>query len=192
MENKKRKILIVDDDIELQEMYAEILQNANFEVILANDGIEGLDKATKEMPDVIFTGIVMPRMDGFSMIESLKKIVMTSAIPVVISSHMGREEDKARANELGVKDFIIRGITRPVEVIERINALFTEIGSEYKLEFNPTALDAQRLAKEFNFQSNFKCLECGESLVLDLRLINTQNRAMEAKFVCSHCGSFAK
>ena len=192
MENRKIKILIVDDDVELREMYVEIFQNANFEVIEASDGVEGLDNATKEIPDVIFTGIVMPRMDGFSMIESLQKTVMTSAIPIVISSHMGREEDKLRATKLGVKDFIVRGTTRPIEVIERISSLFTEAGKEYRLEFNPYAQDAQNLAKDLNFQASYLCLDCSEKLVLNLKLTNPKDRIFEAKFVCPKCGLEAK
>lgn len=188
MENKKIKILIVDDDIELRNMYVEIFQNANFEVIDASDGVEGLDRATRELPDVIFTGIVMPRMDGFSMVEALKKTVMTSSIPVVISSHMGREEDRLKANELGVRDFIVRGTTRPIEVIERINSLFAEAGSEYKLEFNPYACDGQKLAKDLNFQASYLCLDCGEKLVLDMKLTNPKERIFQAKFICPRCG----
>lgn len=192
MENKKLKILIVDDDIELREMYIEIFQSANFEVIDASDGVEGLDRATRELPDVIFTGIVMPRMDGFSMIESLKKTVMTSSIPVVISSHMGREEDRIKANNLGARDFIVRGTTRPIEVVERISSLFIEAGNEYHLEFNPYAQDAQKLAKELNFQVSYLCLDCNEKLILDLKLTNPKDRIFEAKFVCSGCGSVVK
>ncbi|MDD5397155.1 MAG: response regulator [Candidatus Moranbacteria bacterium] len=189
MENKKRKILIVDDDNELRDMYGEIFQGANFEVILANDGLEGLDKATKEIPDVIFTGIVMPRMDGFSMMDSLKKTVMTANIPIVISSHMGREEDRIKAEEYGAKDFIIRGTTRPVEVLKRISALFNSAGSVYKMEFDPFAADAQKLSKDLNFDASFKCLECGEKLLLELKLADPQKHVFEAKFVCPKCGS---
>jgi DNA-binding response OmpR family regulator len=184
----KLKILLVDDDIELREMYAEIFENANFEVSQAGDGVEGLDVASKELPDVIFTGIIMPRMDGFSMIESLQKTVMTANIPIVISSHMGREEDRIRAEKLGVKDFIVRGNTRPVEVIERIGALFIEAGDEYEIAFDPFELDAQKLAKELSFQASFKCLDCGEKLVLNLKLTKPTERIFEARFVCPKCG----
>ncbi|MDD5464708.1 MAG: response regulator [Candidatus Moranbacteria bacterium] len=192
MENKKIKVLIVDDDVELREMYVEIFQNANFEVIVASDGVEGLDKATKELPDVIFTGIVMPRMDGFSMIELLQKTVMTSTIPVVISSHMGREEDRIRATKLGVKDFIVRGTTRPIEVVERISSLFTQAGNEYQLDFDIYAKDAQKIAKELNFQANYSCLDCSTKLVLNLKLINPKDRVFEARFICPGCGAVVK
>lgn len=190
--NKKIKILLVDDDIALRKLYAEIFHNANFEVIEAEDGIEGLDKASREAPDVIFTGIVMPRMDGFTLMESLGKIAETANIPVVISSHMGREEDQKRAKELGAKDFIIRDVTRPIEVVERVSSLFAEAGEKYKLEFNANTLDAQKLVKDLNFQQEFLCLDCGEKLVLDLKLINGAERLFEGRFACPKCGWIAK
>ncbi len=192
MENKKLKILLVDDDRNLLDMYVEVFQRSNFEVMQAGDGLEGLDLATKNLPDVIFTGIVMPRMDGFSMIEALKKTVMTSNIPVVVSSHMGREEDRVRSDALGVKDFIIRDTTRPIEVVERINSLFVIAGDEYEIEFNPYAKDAQKLAQELNLQASFLCLDCQEKLVLKLKLIDPKNRTFEASFVCSKCGTVLK
>lgn len=184
----KVKLLIVDDDTQLREMYAEIFQNANFDVSQAGDGVEGLDKATKELPDVIFTGIIMPRMDGFSMMEALQKTVMTANIPIVISSHMGREEDRVRSEKMGAKDFIVRGNTRPVEVIERINSLFVEAGNEYNLAFDQFEFDAQKLAKDLSLQASLKCLDCGEKLVLNLKLTNPKERVFEAKFACPKCG----
>jgi len=137
MNDKRVKILVVDDDVPTREMYAEVLSKAGYEIIQANDGLEGLDLATKDMPDLIFTGIVMPRMDGFTLMETLKKTVMTANIPVVISSHMGREEDQQRANVLGAKDFIMRDVTPPKQVVERINALFIRSGGNINLILTP-------------------------------------------------------
>lgn len=190
--DKKLKILIVDDDINLREMYAEVFQNAGFEVFQAEDGVKGLDIATVELPDVIFTGIVMPRMDGFAMMETLNKTVMTSNIPVIISSHMGKEEDQKRANMLGAKDFIVRGTTRPIEVVERIKSLFSQPGGEYKIVFSADDLDAPKLAKDLNFQTSFQCLDCREKLALKLKLTSPKDRIFEAQFICPKCGWIAK
>jgi len=192
MENKKIKILIIDDDRDIREMYAEVFQHSNFEVLEAVDGLQGLDIAIQEMPDVIFTGIVMPRMDGFSMMESLQKTVVTAVIPVVISSHMGREEDRLKAEALGARDFIISGTTRPIDVVARINALFLTTGETYKLEFNPNGLDAQKIAQDLNLPASFLCLNCNEKMVLNMTLANPKEHTFEAKFVCSKCGADAR
>jgi CheY-like chemotaxis protein len=181
----KLKILLVDDDEAIRTVYAEVFRKHDFEVEEAMDGVEGLDKATKNIPDVIFTGIIMPRMDGFALIEALKKNVATSTVPVVFSSHMGREEDKNRAKEMGVKDFITRDFVTPNQAVERILAIFT--AEEYKLKFSPSELDAPKLAKDMNFRENFQCPNCGGPLVLVVKMKDVKTKEYSAKFICPEC-----
>ena len=190
MENKQIKILIVDDDTDIREIYAEVFRKAGFNVTEANDGLEGLDKASKEIPDVIFTGIIMPRMDGFTMMDALKKNVATSKIPVVISSHMGREEDRKKAEKLGAKDFIVRGATSPNQAVERIKVLFME--GSYSIEFDPYNLDAAKLAHDLNVNKGFQCMECNERLVLKIHFDNPKEGLFNARFVCPKCGWILK
>ncbi len=184
---KKIKILLVDDDNPTREMYAEVFRLANFDVLEAKDGIEGMDIATKNIPDIIFTGIIMPRMDGFSMMQELKKIVSTSGIPIVISSHLGREEDQRRAIELGARDFIVRDITSPKQVVEKIKILFSGSG-KYQIEFNPYSFDAQKMAKNLGLNDNFQCMECDEKMILEINVVDAQKRTFEAGLVCPNCG----
>jgi len=185
-EDKKIKILFVDDDEIIRSTYVDVFKKDNFEVIEAVDGVEGLDKATKEIPDIVFTGIIMPRMDGFGLMEALRKNVTTSQIPVVISSHMGREEDQQKAIQLGAKDFVTRDMTTPVEVVSRVkNALNL---NEYKIKINPTELDAQKLAKNMRWGDNFKCKWCGGDLCMTMRLTEVKDKKFEARVFCSQCG----
>ena len=187
MDNKKIKILIADDDKEIRQMYTEIFESNNFDVIEAKDGVEGLDIATREMPDVIFTGIIMPRMDGFMMTEALKKNVQTGKIPVVFLSHMGREEDRQKAMSLGARDFIIRDETPPVQVVKRINDIF--FGHEgYYIDFDSISADAQKLMKDANIKNDFRCENCNGKLVLKLKIKNTKNRNFDAELICPSCG----
>jgi len=187
-QESKRTILIIDDDDFTREMYANVFRNANYDVREAHDGVEGLDYATENHPDVIFTGIVMPRMDGFSLMEALAKNTQTASIPVVISSHLGREEDRKRAEQLGAKDFIVRDTTTPREVMETISALFSE-GGEFVLEFDPYALDGQRMAQQLRINSHFQCMECSEKMLLKVRTtIENGDRWFQAKLVCPKCG----
>ncbi|MDO8529288.1 MAG: response regulator [bacterium] len=189
--NEKTKILIVDDDKETREMYAEIFKNSDFKVIEAKDGVEGLDKATTEAPNVIFTGIIMPRMDGFSLMESLKKNLTTSEIPVVVSSHMGREEDRQKANVLGARYFIVRGFTTPNELVKKVKSLFIG-GKEYHLEINNFSMDAQKLAQDLGLNNNFECLECDDKLIMKVIASDKNGGGLEAHLVCPSCGWQAK
>lgn len=181
----KIKILIVDDDEPIRAMYAEVFKKHNFEVEEAVDGVEGLDMATKNVPDIIFTGIIMPRMDGFGLMEALKKNVSTSNVPVVVSSHMGREEDKNKAREMGAKDFITRDFVTPNQAVERIMAIFKV--EEYRLKFSPGELDAVKLAKDMGSGENFQCASCGGQLVLAVKLKDAKTKECSAKFICPQC-----
>lgn len=180
------KILLVDDDESIRTMYAEIFRREDFEVIQAVDGVDGLDKATKNSPDIIFTGIVMPTMDGFQLMEALKKNVATSNIPVVISSHLGREEDQKKARELGAKEFFVRGLYTPHEIVDKIRNIFK--ADEYKLKFNVTDLDAKKIISDMQFSENFKCSKCGSEMVLSMKPAGVKKNEFVAKFICPECG----
>jgi two-component system chemotaxis response regulator CheY len=187
--DKKRKILLVDDDIPTRELYANVFKDAGFEVIEAEDGLEGLDKAIKELPDVVFTGIIMPKMEGFQMMEAMKKNVATANIPVLVSSHMGKEEDRQKANVLGARYFVVRGFSTPREVVEKVNSLFLG-GSEYRLEIDGYSLDAQKLSHDFGL-NNLKCPECDKKLIVKL-IVGENKEEMKVNLICPSCGWQAK
>lgn len=181
--NQVYKILLVDDDEDTRSLYAEVFRNAGFEVREAKDGLEGLDLASKDRPDVIFTGIIMPRMDGFALTEALRANVTTSSIPVAFSSHLGRQEDQQRAREMGVSDFIVRDMVTPNEVVIRIRSLISR--TEYLIALDIRALDAQKLAADFRLNPNFSCSENGgRQFALHLKTKNASTREFEAELVC--------
>jgi two-component system, chemotaxis family, chemotaxis protein CheY len=187
MEEKKTKILIVDDDETVRNLYADVFKERGFEVIEALDGVDGLDKATKNIPDLVFTGIIMPRMDGFGLIEALKKNVSTCKIPVIVSSHLGREEDKRRAEKLGAKDFVMLGYYTPYEVVERVKLQFSS--SEYELRVISNDLGARKLAEDMHIKDGLRCKKCDGELILSLRLADEKSRTFSAKLICFRCGT---
>ena len=184
--DKKIKILLIDDEQTIRETYADIFRQEGFEVLEAADGLDGLDMATKENPDVVFTGIIMPRMDGFALNEALSKNASTANIPVMMLSHMGREEDRQKAESAGIKDFIIQGMVSPKEIVQRIRAMFGS--GEYLIKFNVNDVEASRLAKDFDFNSKFKCSKCSEEMVLRLKSSDADKREFNVKFICPKCG----
>lgn len=177
----KKTIAIVDDDVDTLDMYANIFEMADYNVIRASDGLEALSVISDHTPHLIFTGIVMPRMDGFAMIEALKQNKRTSEIPVVINSHLGREADRKRAEELGAKDFIIRGFTPPREVLERIGALL--LRSEYTFRFDATDPEARKLVKDLGASNFFVCPR-GQEMVIKLSIEDPKELMFSARFSC--------
>lgn len=178
------KLLLVDDDVNTRALYVEPLRAVNFDVREGNDGLDGLKIANEFVPDIIITGIIMPRMDGFGLISELKKSVTTAGIPVIFLSHLGREEDMARAMALGAKDFLIRDMTSPNDMIERVNTILTS--KEYILGIDPFNFDAAKFARDFNVNSDFICPEekSGGRVVLKLRKRNVGARSFEAELLC--------
>lgn len=182
MENVKKSIVVIDDDEETRTLFAEILRSEGFDVREATDGLDGLEKISQMVPDVVLSGIIMPRMDGFALVEGLKRNVVTANVPIVFLSHMGREEDRIRAQSLGVQDFFVTTMMPPREIIGRVNALFTH--SQYMIVPNPYELDAQRLAQDLNLNRDFLCSEGGEKLAFRLTLKDAESRRFEAELIC--------
>lgn len=119
-----KKILIVDDDEMLRSIYEAIFHEEKFEVITAFDGEDAWEKLSSgSIPDVIFTGIIMPRMSGFDLVIKIKQDPRFAHIPIAISSHRGLPEDRERAKSLGINDFIIQGTTPAPDIIKRIEIL---------------------------------------------------------------------
>ncbi len=140
-----KKILIVDDDQYLLGVYAEKFKEEGFDVTTANDGQEAWDLISSGYsPDVMFTGIVMPHMDGFELIRKMQADPKLAAIPVAISSHQGREVDKAIAKSLAVDDFLIQGLVSLNEVVRRVR-LIAGLQSRYTIPLVRSQGDTEAL-----------------------------------------------
>lgn len=184
MEKEALKILLVDDDENIRSMYSELFSVQGFSVLEANDGIEGLDIATREPNiDVIFTGIIMPRMDGFQLVQSLKEYSQTAQIPVVVNSHLGREEDRKKMLELGAKDFIVQGVISPNDVLKRV---IQAVGKgEYVLGIDFSKYDGEKFAKDNELSPDAKCPKCASDLALKLKY--DKDGSFSASVFCPQC-----
>ena len=113
------KILIIEDDMILVRMYTKKFEHDGYQVVAAYSGGEGLVAAPREKPDCILLDIMMPGVDGFSVIRTLKQDPLTRNIPIVILTNLGTsgvfiEE----AKRLGVKDYLIKYKTGSKEVVQ--------------------------------------------------------------------------
>ncbi|MCX6762618.1 MAG: response regulator [Candidatus Moranbacteria bacterium] len=183
-DEKKFKILIVDDDDIVRETYLQVFSDHGFETIGARDGVEGIDFASKGSFDVIMTGIIMPRMDGFQLISALRENIDTKDVPIVIISHLGREEDRKHAKELGVDNFIVQGSMTPREVVDRIQNLVTA-SSSYQIGFDSFGWDAPILAKKMDLPG-FECPNCQNKMILEITP-KIEGKGFDALFRCPKC-----
>lgn len=114
------KILIIEDEKILAEMYRDKFTQAGFEVISAFDSKEGLNLAKKEKPDLIVLDILLPRENGITFLVWLRKDPEVSSIPVVAFSNYDDQETKREAAKLGAKDYLIKTNYTPQEIVEKI------------------------------------------------------------------------
>ena len=122
--DKRAKILLIDDDIDFKESTKTVLEGELYEVIMASEGEEGLQKAREENPDLILLDVIMPVKDGFTAAEQLKKDPQLSKIPVIMLtafSSKGQETSipRSRGFVLETEDYIEKPVT-PEELISRV------------------------------------------------------------------------
>lgn len=115
-----KKVLIIEDEKILLEMYRDKFKKGGLRIIEAQDAQEGLDVAKKQKPDLIILDILLPRENGLLFLEKKKNIPEISSIPVIAFSNFDDPETKEKAIMLGVKDYIIKSNYTPGEVLEKI------------------------------------------------------------------------
>ena len=115
-----KKVLIIEDEQILLELLEKKLVQEGYQVRVAKDGIQGLDKVKEEIPDIILLDIVMPKMGGFEVMEKLHKDDRFSKIPIIIISNSGQPVEIDLAQKLGAIDWLIKTDFDPQEVIEKV------------------------------------------------------------------------
>lgn len=114
----KGKILIIEDDTVLAKMYAKKFENDGFQVILVFSGREATIAVEREMPDVIVLDIMLPAIDGFTIIKNIKQNPKIKDIPIVILTNLGTSQiiiDEAK--KLGVNNYLVKYKTATREVV---------------------------------------------------------------------------
>jgi CheY-like chemotaxis protein len=185
MSEEKIKILLVDDDESIRSTYAEIFRGNGLDVIEANNGLEGLEAAKSQAPSVIMSGIIMPEMDGFTLKEKLDEDEKTAKIPFMIFSHRGRQEDREKADKLGIKDFLVLGMITPLEIVEKIKKEFKSGG--YVLRLDGTILDAEKISADLGLSPGMKCPNCQGDMNISLKPTDSGKRDFLAKLFCPNC-----
>ena len=123
---EQKKILLVEDDDFLVQMYATKLELENYTVIMATDGAKWLKLAIKEKPDLVLLDLNLPIMDGFQVLEELKKNPETKAIPVLVLTNYGQKENVDKCLNLGAEDYLIKAHFVPSEVVARIKKILNQ------------------------------------------------------------------
>ncbi|MCU0651882.1 MAG: response regulator [Candidatus Omnitrophica bacterium] len=122
----KKRILLVDDEKDLVEMVKMRLEASGYEIIPAYDGQEGLEKARKEIPDLIILDIMLPKMDGYKVCRLLKFDEKYKKIPIIMFSARAQESDQSTGKEVGADGYIVK----PFEPVALVNKIQEFLGKD--------------------------------------------------------------
>ena len=115
-----KKILIIEDEKIMIDLLQKKLTNEGYQVAVAQDGVEGVEKMQKEKPDLILLDVMMPRMNGFEVMEKMHQDPGLKSIPVIVISNSGQPVELDRVKKLGAKDWLIKTEFDPQQVIEKV------------------------------------------------------------------------
>lgn len=121
-DKKSGKILIVEDDEFLRSLAAKRLEQDDYDVDVAVDGDEAVKYLGKNVPDLVLLDLLLPEIDGFGVLEKMKKIDEVKDVPVVVFSNLGDKEDIERAKKLGANDYLVKANFTLDDVIQKINS----------------------------------------------------------------------
>jgi two-component system, OmpR family, response regulator CpxR len=134
------KVLVIDDDVELCGLLREFLQREGFQVDVAHDGKVGLEKVSKDAPDLIVLDVMLPGMDGF---EILRRLRQQGRIPVLMLTARGEDVDRIVGLELGADDYLAKPFN-PRDLAARIRAILRRMephAADSRVEVNGVTLD---------------------------------------------------
>lgn len=117
-------VLVVEDDPVILRLLEVNFELEGFGVVLAHDGVEGIEAARSERPDIIVSDIMMPRMSGIELVQALKADEATASIPIILLSAKAQTGDLKSGMDAGADDYVTKPF-EPLDLVDRVNALLS-------------------------------------------------------------------
>ena len=128
MSGEPRRILVAEDDRFLRKAAEMALKRQGYTVLTAADGEEALRAAQSELPDLILLDLIMPKLNGFDVLQALKKDAPTAHIPVIILSNLGQDRDVQQAMDAGAAAYFIKTDLSLQALVQRVEETLTAGG----------------------------------------------------------------
>jgi len=120
MKQEKKKILLIEDDPLIVEIYTKKFRDAGFDVDVALNGDEGLKKLEQKVPDLLVLDIVLPRIDGWEVLKNIRTKLGLKDLKVIVLSNLSQDSEVKKSLDLGAVSFLIKAHYTPSEVVDEI------------------------------------------------------------------------
>ena len=129
MHEEKIKVLIIEDNADLSEMFKTAFEAKGYDAQISLNGIDGITKAAEWKPDVILLDIMMPQMNGYEVLSALKN---NTSLPtkVVVSSNLEQEKDEQKALQMGADLYLKKSEHTPFETVDKVAELMGDVGKK--------------------------------------------------------------
>jgi DNA-binding response OmpR family regulator len=120
-----KKVMIIEDNKDIQEIYRHSFEKAGYEVILKDNGLDGLNEVAEKLPDVILLDLMMPKMDGFEFLRTLKKTTSVD-FPVIVCSNISDAEVNQKVLDAGAIGVILKVDYSGKQLVDKVEYLLQE------------------------------------------------------------------
>lgn len=127
MDKPKRKILIIEDNEDIEQLYQYAFEESNYDVKISSNGLDGINDIIKYVPDVVLLDIMMPEMNGFEFLEALKNnTFLKKKIPIIVFSNLTQEHEKEKALQNGADLYLVKSDYEGLDLVEKVNNFLKE------------------------------------------------------------------
>jgi CheY-like chemotaxis protein len=119
-QRRVKKLLVVEDDFFIRDLYSAAAKSQGYEVLVAVDGQEALDQVRTTHPDIVLLDLMLPKIDGLTVLKTLKADKAVSSIPVIITTNLEDPAKEQEARSLGAADYFLKIKNTPTSVIEKL------------------------------------------------------------------------
>lgn len=120
---KKKKIVIIEDEVILRETLHDFLEKENFEVNSAADGEAGVELVMRKIPDLVLLDIILPKKNGYEVITELRENQTTKDVPIILLTNLGSIRDIEKALALGATTYLVKADYQLKEIVEKIKGV---------------------------------------------------------------------
>jgi DNA-binding response OmpR family regulator len=120
------QILLVEDDTFLADIYKKKFEMEGFKISISDNGEKALVDIKKKKPDIVLLDVLLPKLDGFAVLEKLKKDAEVKDVPVILLTNLGQKDEVEKGLEMGAVDYLIKAHFKPSEIVDKVKKVLNK------------------------------------------------------------------